>query len=122
MSSSVPPLTRRFVRKPSRLTIATAPPLPMVLPNSASRSPSKTARTCLSRNVRTCRETLQEYWECTEKALTWPNDEGPTIIVDDGGDATMLIHEGVKAEKAFEEDPKNKPDPESVRRGSKEQT
>jgi len=59
-------------------------------------------------------ETLQEYWECTEKALTWPNDEGPTIIVDDGGDATMLIHEGVKAEKAFEEDPKNKPDPESA--------
>ena len=46
-------------------------------------------------------ETLQEYWDCTEKALTWPNDDGPMIIVDDGGDATLLIHEGVKAEKAF---------------------
>merc|ERR1712151_1246762 len=59
-------------------------------------------------------ETLQEYWDCTEKALTWPNDDGPTIIVDDGGDATLLIHEGVKAEIAFEQDPKNKPDPESA--------
>merc|ERR1712045_459410 len=59
-------------------------------------------------------ETLQEYWDCTEKALTWPNDDGPMIIVDDGGDATLLIHEGVKAEKAFEADPKDKPDPESA--------
>jgi len=59
-------------------------------------------------------ETLQEYWECTEKTLTWPGEDGPTLIVDDGGDATLLIHEGVKAEIAFEKDPKDKPDPESA--------
>jgi len=44
-------------------------------------------------------ETLEEYWWCTEMALTWPDGSGPDLIVDDGGDATMLIHEGVKAEK-----------------------
>ena len=43
-------------------------------------------------------ETLEEYWECTYKALTWPDGSGPDQIVDDGGDATMLIHLGVKAE------------------------
>ena len=43
-------------------------------------------------------ETLEEYWWCTEQALTWPNGDGPYILVDDGGDATLLIHEGVKAE------------------------
>ncbi|SCY70598.1 adenosylhomocysteinase [Desulfoluna spongiiphila] len=44
-------------------------------------------------------ETLEEYWWCTEMALTWPDGSGPDLIVDDGGDATLLIHEGVKAEK-----------------------
>ncbi len=44
-------------------------------------------------------ETLEEYWWCTEQALTWPNGSGPNLIVDDGGDATLLLHEGVKAEK-----------------------
>lgn len=44
-------------------------------------------------------ETLEEYWWCTEMALTWPDGSGPDLIVDDGGDATMLIHEGVKAAK-----------------------
>lgn len=44
-------------------------------------------------------ETLEEYWWCTEQALTWPDGSGPDQIVDDGGDATMLIHLGVKAEK-----------------------
>ena len=44
-------------------------------------------------------ETLEEYWDCTFKALTWPDGSGPDLIVDDGGDATMLIHMGVKAEK-----------------------
>lgn len=44
-------------------------------------------------------ETLQEYWDCTMKALTWPDGSGPDQIVDDGGDATLLIHWGVKAEK-----------------------
>jgi len=46
-------------------------------------------------------ENLEEYWECTNKMLTWPNGDGPDILVDDGGDATLLIHEGVKAERAF---------------------
>ncbi|MCK4942891.1 MAG: adenosylhomocysteinase [Candidatus Aminicenantes bacterium] len=44
-------------------------------------------------------ETLEEYWWCTEQALTWPDGSGPNLIVDDGGDATLLLHEGVKAEK-----------------------
>ena len=44
-------------------------------------------------------ETLDEYWECTWQALTWPDGSGPDQIVDDGGDATLLIHWGVKAEK-----------------------
>jgi adenosylhomocysteinase len=44
-------------------------------------------------------ETLQEYWDFTLKALIWPDGKGPTLIVDDGGDATLLIHEGVKCEK-----------------------
>ncbi len=44
-------------------------------------------------------ETLAEYWWCTEQALVWPDGSGPDLIVDDGGDATMMIHVGVKAEK-----------------------
>ncbi|MCG8531963.1 MAG: adenosylhomocysteinase, partial [Desulfovibrionales bacterium] len=44
-------------------------------------------------------ESLEEYWWCTEQALTWPDGSGPDLIVDDGGDATMLIHKGVEAEK-----------------------
>jgi len=43
-------------------------------------------------------ETLEEYWECTWKAVLWPGDLGPTLIVDDGGDATMLILRGFEAE------------------------
>ena len=45
-------------------------------------------------------ETLEEYWWCTEEALFWPDGSGPTLIVDDGGDATLLIHKGVEFEKA----------------------
>ncbi|QMU67863.1 adenosylhomocysteinase [Streptacidiphilus sp. P02-A3a] len=45
-------------------------------------------------------ETLTEYWWCTEQALTWPGEVGPNMILDDGGDATMLIHKGVEFEKA----------------------
>jgi len=41
-------------------------------------------------------ETLEEYWWCTEMALTWPDGSGPDLIVDDGGDATLMIHQGVK--------------------------
>src|SRR3989339_509345 len=37
-------------------------------------------------------ETLDEYWWCTKKALTWPDGKGPNLIVDDGGDATLMIH------------------------------
>ena len=44
-------------------------------------------------------ETLAEYWWCTLQALTFDGNKGPTVIVDDGGDATMMIHVGVKAEK-----------------------
>jgi adenosylhomocysteinase len=44
---------------------------------------------------------LEEYWWCTYQALFWPGHDGPSLIVDDGGDATLLIHEGVKAEADF---------------------
>jgi adenosylhomocysteinase len=45
-------------------------------------------------------ETLAEYWWCTEQALTWPGHDGPTMVLDDGGDATLLVHKGVEFEKA----------------------
>src|SRR5215471_15815684 len=45
-------------------------------------------------------ETLDEYWWCTVEALEWPDGGGPTLIVDDGGDATLLVHKGVEFEKA----------------------
>src|SRR3954471_21435996 len=45
-------------------------------------------------------ETLEEYWWCTEQALTWPGADGPNMILDDGGDATMLVHKGTEFEKA----------------------
>ena len=44
-------------------------------------------------------ETLEEYWWCTEQALTWP-DGGPNMLLDDGGDATLLVHKGVEFERA----------------------
>ena len=44
-------------------------------------------------------ESLEDYWWCTEMALTWPDGSGPDLIVDDGGDATLLIHKGVEAER-----------------------
>ncbi|WP_448315084.1 adenosylhomocysteinase [Streptomyces sp. CO7] len=49
-------------------------------------------------------ETLEEYWWCTEQALTWPDSPtgGPNMILDDGGDATLLVHKGVEYEKAGE--------------------
>lgn len=43
-------------------------------------------------------ESLEDYWWCTEMALTWPDGKGPDLIVDDGGDATLMIHKGVEAE------------------------
>jgi adenosylhomocysteinase len=45
-------------------------------------------------------ETLEEYWWCTEQALLWPDGEGPNMILDDGGDATLLVHKGVEFEAA----------------------
>jgi adenosylhomocysteinase len=45
-------------------------------------------------------ETLEEYWWCTEMALIWPDGTGPDLIVDDGGDATLLVHKGYEFEKA----------------------
>ena len=45
-------------------------------------------------------ETLEEYWWCTEQALTWPDADGPNMILDDGGDATLLVHKGVEYEAA----------------------
>merc|ERR1711982_77015 len=53
-------------------------------------------------------ESLEEYWECTLNAVTWPEDDGKghgmDIIVDDGGDMTLLIHEGKKAEDLYLKD------------------
>jgi len=60
-------------------------------------------------------ETLKEYWWCTKQALDWSKSgaDGPDMIVDDGGDATLLIHEGVKAEAAFKKDG-TVPDPKTA--------
>jgi len=62
-------------------------------------------------------ETLEEYWECTMNAITWSKPDakgdGPDLIVDDGGDMTLLIHEGYKAEAAFAKDG-TVPDPAST--------
>jgi adenosylhomocysteinase len=45
-------------------------------------------------------ESLEDYWDYTDRILTWPGEDGPTLILDDGGDATVLVHEGVRAEAA----------------------
>jgi adenosylhomocysteinase len=45
-------------------------------------------------------ETLEEYWWCTDQALTWPGEDGPNMILDDGGDATLLVHKGAEYEGA----------------------
>src|ERR1700733_9664278 len=45
-------------------------------------------------------ETLEEYWRCAELALTWPGETGPNMLLDDGGDATLLVHKGAEYEKA----------------------
>ena len=44
-------------------------------------------------------ETIEEYWWCTEQAITWPDGQSPNMILDDGGDATMLVHKGAEFEK-----------------------
>ncbi|MDX1674589.1 MAG: adenosylhomocysteinase [Longimicrobiales bacterium] len=58
-------------------------------------------------------ETLEEYWWCTSQALMWPDGSGPDLIVDDGGDATLLVHKGVEFEKTGEVpgfDPETEPE------------
>src|SRR2546428_4969220 len=58
-------------------------------------------------------ETLEEYWWCTSEALMWPDGNGPTLIVDDGGDATLLVHQGVSCEakcRVPDFDPKDEPE------------
>lgn len=54
-------------------------------------------------------ESLEEYWWCTEQVLVWPDGSGPNMILDDGGDATLLVHKGVEFEKSGQE-----PDPQSA--------
>ena len=58
-------------------------------------------------------ETLEEYWWCTEQALMWPDGKGPNMLLDDGGDATLLVHKGAEYEKTGvipEFDPENDPE------------
>jgi adenosylhomocysteinase len=57
-------------------------------------------------------ETLEEYWWCTDRALDWPGDDGPNMILDDGGDATLLVHKGAEFEEAGEVPYPAKTDPE----------
>src|SRR3954451_2454143 len=53
-------------------------------------------------------ESLEEYWWCTYKALSFPDGKGPQMIVDDGGDATLLIHKGYELEEGSDEWVKSK--------------
>ncbi len=57
-------------------------------------------------------ETLEEYWWATQQVLQWPGGEGPNLILDDGGDATMLVHKGVEYEVAGSVPPATDDDPE----------
>jgi len=60
-------------------------------------------------------ETLEEYWQATENALTWPDGDGPNMILDDGGDATLLVHKGAEYEKAGAVPSASEDDPEEWR-------
>ncbi|MCX7955055.1 MAG: adenosylhomocysteinase [Bacteroidales bacterium] len=68
-------------------------------------------------------ETLEEYWWCTLQALTFPDGNGPTSIIDDGGDATLLVHWGYKAENdpTFLDSPSESKDEEIIKKLLKEQ-
>ena len=59
-------------------------------------------------------ETLQEYWWCTRQILDWPGETNPNLILDDGGDATLLLHEGVAAQRAGAVPADDPTDPEEV--------
>jgi len=67
-------------------------------------------------------ETLDEYWECTLKALTWPGGTGPQLVVDDGGDATLMMHRGYAGEEnpAFLDEPTDNKELQIVNRVLKE--
>ncbi|MBE9376355.1 adenosylhomocysteinase, partial [Saccharopolyspora sp. HNM0983] len=60
-------------------------------------------------------ETLDEYWWCTEQMLTWPNGREPNMILDDGGDATLLVHRGVQYESAGVVPPPAEEDPDELK-------
>src|SRR3954452_15414411 len=60
-------------------------------------------------------ETLEEYWDCTREVLDWPGGELPNMILDDGGDATMLVHLAVEAQKSGEMPEAGEDDPEELR-------
>jgi adenosylhomocysteinase len=59
-------------------------------------------------------ETLQEYWWCTDQALTWPGEDGPNLLLDDGGDATLLVHKGSEYERAGAVPAATEDDPEEL--------
>ncbi|TDD33477.1 adenosylhomocysteinase [Actinomadura sp. KC06] len=59
-------------------------------------------------------ETLEEYWWCTDQALQWPDGTGPNMILDDGGDATLLVHKGAEYEKAGAVPAATEDDPEEL--------
>jgi adenosylhomocysteinase len=60
-------------------------------------------------------ESLQDYWWCTERMLTWPEGAGPNMLLDDGGDATLLVHKGTQYEKAGVVPPAEDDDPEEYK-------
>src|SRR5262245_21020050 len=60
-------------------------------------------------------ETLDEYWWCTEQALTWPGGKGPNMLLDDGGDATLMVHKGREYELAGSVPAPTADDPEDWR-------
>src|SRR6201985_3063789 len=60
-------------------------------------------------------ETLEEYWDCTVHALTWPGGDGPNMILDDGGDATLFVHKGAEYEAAGAVPSPDESDPEEWR-------
>ena len=60
-------------------------------------------------------ESLPEYWWCTEQALSWPDGAGPNMLLDDGGDATLLVHKGAEYEAAGAVPSAAEEDPEELR-------
>merc|ERR1712166_1111113 len=59
-------------------------------------------------------QSIEEYWECMDATITWNDGDGMDMIVDDGGDVTLLVHEGFVAEQKFARDPSYAPDPSSA--------